>query len=91
MFNNLFNGACNNHDICYGTCNKNKEGCDDRFYEEMIASCSAYSNDVGDKAYCKTMAYVFYLAVSKGGSSFYEVAQDEYCEHGKCSQCWSGE
>jgi RHS repeat-associated protein len=91
VFNNLFNGACNNHDICYGTCNKNKEGCDDRFYEEMIASCSAYSNDVGDKAYCKTMAYVFYLAVSKGGSSFYEAAQDEYCEHDKCSQCWSGE
>ena len=28
---------------------------------------------------------------SEGGSSFYEAAQDEYCEHGKCSQCWSGE
>jgi hypothetical protein len=36
-----FTEMCNQHDICYGTCNSAKKSCDDKFRKDLFAECSS--------------------------------------------------
>lgn len=87
----IFNDACNKHDSCYGRCSSDKTQCDKLFFEDMKNACDQYDRDVGYRAQCKAMASAFYLAVVTRGESYYEDAQDTYCEHHQCSICYTGE
>lgn len=35
-----FTKCCNEHDICYGTCNKSKMTCDEDFRKCLVDYCS---------------------------------------------------
>lgn len=52
--------CCNDHDICYDTCNKNKEACDIEFKRCLYKYCDSYEKSLGGK----TMV--------KGNFSFYQ-------------------
>jgi hypothetical protein len=82
-----FTPACNNHDICYDTCNSVKSDCDRAFLADMTAACTvAYSGrgwfDRYMRTACTADAYLYYTAVSKTstGTEAYESAQKEACD-----------
>lgn len=78
-----FLAACNDHDICYGTCGNSKSECDNRFLQAMIDSCSR--NKTPNSYYaCTQIAYIYYQAVNLLGGSAYLDAQDEACEWAPC-------
>jgi len=76
-----FLGPCNNHDICYGTCNSNKATCDHDFLNEMLDICSSGACSVYG---CVPAAIAYYTAVSDHGQDAYESAQLYACA---CSRC----
>ena len=87
-----FTQACNNHDICYDTCNSEKSSCDQGFLSDMTAACAvAYpGRGVYDRYMrhgCELDAYLYYSAVSKTstGTDAYESAQSLACDC--CSTC----
>lgn len=86
----IFTKACNNHDICYGTCGSKKTNCDNSLLKEMMSACDNFSIDVGYRTQCKTTALVFYIAVLSSGKPYYDEAQDAYCERKTCSMCYDG-
>lgn len=81
-----FLNACNNHDICYGSCDKNKDFCDSRFRIELLAECSKFKWRIFTKIKCIILAKVYHLAVSKGGGSAFDAAQDEHCKWEQCCE-----
>ncbi len=84
-----FKPACDRHDICYGTCNNNKDLCDLEMLATAIKACeTAYASDVMYtlRKACVTIAYGYGAAVSLGGDDAYETAQYEDCE---CVHCRS--
>ncbi|XP_050311094.1 uncharacterized protein LOC126746775 isoform X2 [Anthonomus grandis grandis] len=46
--------CCNTHDICYDTCNADKEVCDLDFKRCLYRHCDGYSKSVGGQAMTKT-------------------------------------
>jgi hypothetical protein len=80
-----FTQCCNNHDICYDTCNDVKSNCDNAFLSCLTASCNnAYSAAsilfpelLQD---CLVVAGAYYAAVALGGGSAFDSAQDEACD-----------
>lgn len=83
--NASFLACCNTHDICYGTCNEIKAACDNGIQTCATASCDAAYSGTGvinsiKRSSCHGVANTFYQAVSSGGNSFYEAAQDEACD-----------
>jgi len=90
-----FTPACNNHDICYDTCNTEKSTCDQNFLADLHAACAtAYpGNGYFDRymrAGCEADAYIYYVAVSQtqGGIVAYESAQKEACDCcPTCEEC----
>jgi hypothetical protein len=85
--------GCNQHDVCYGTCNANKAACDSTFAQEMIKECRrkypATKNDCPDGlcfsnqdrlGICLSRARLYFRAVSGGGQGAYDDAQKEACE-----------
>jgi len=78
-----FNDCCNEHDICYGTCNTPKIECDNQFKECLFARCVklAQKNTL-IKSYediCKEAAQVLYASVMKLGCPAYGKAQKQEC------------
>lgn len=72
-----FTAACNNHDICYGTCRKNKAQCDLEFCRGLNNTCTMF---IGT-AYTSCMEWASILctyANSFGGTPF-QNAQKEHC------------
>ena len=90
-----FTPACNNHDICYDTCNTEKSTCDQNFLADMRAACvAAYPGSGYFDRYmrtgCYADAYIYYLAVSRTstGLDAYESAQKEACDCcAICQEC----
>ncbi len=81
-----FLAACNEHDICYGTCGSSKDGCDSAFLGEveplsgMLGVCVQSSCAVR----CSENVYLYYGAVHNYGESAYESAQIDACA---CCDC----
>jgi len=81
-----FSSACNNHDICYGTCGSSKGTCDDSLRQDMRDACDAglsYWNIPG-RAACYATAHTYYLAVREAGSDPFKEAQDNHCKWECC-------
>jgi len=80
-----FKSACDNHDVCYGSCGRPKGGCDDRFFVEMIAHCFERTKWVPHRfALCVATATAYYKAVGLGGSDASEKGQDDHCHWEPC-------
>jgi len=84
----VFEGACNNHDICWGTCGSSQNACDQRFLADMQNACRAAHNggNVFSKfalSRCLELADIYYRAVS-GNEKHFEESQDEACAWEKC-------
>jgi hypothetical protein len=85
-----FTPACNNHDICYDTCNNVKSDCDQAFLADMKAACAeAYPGRGMFSRYmrsaCEVDAYLYYTAVARGGADAYDSAQKLACDC--CTNC----
>lgn len=66
-----FRTACFKHDVCYseaGLLGLKRSDCDQRFYQEMRASC------VGRSVVCSITARVFYVAVHQGAADSFKNA-----------------
>jgi hypothetical protein len=87
--------ACNNHDICYDTCNSVKSTCDQNFLADLKAACATAYPGQGPldrymRAGCTFDAYIYYAAVSQTptGVDAYESAQKGACDCcANCAQC----
>jgi len=82
-------GACNNHDVCYGTLGISKATCDTNFHSDMITTCRATFgypyNYVGGQmiinrqyANCAQMASAYYVGVTVINDLLAIVDQDFY-------------
>ncbi|WP_141723380.1 hypothetical protein [Burkholderia sp. A2] len=65
-----FTGACNAHDVCYGSGIRKGE-CDDKFDSDMRGIC-------GGNGFCNSAADIYSKAVRDHGQSAWEEAQDQY-------------
>ena len=75
-----FTGCCNDHDICYGTCGRDKGVCDKNLGDCMRSKCEqALKYVYHEKVLCKTMADAYEKAVSDWGNSAFEAGQDSGC------------
>lgn len=84
-----FTLACNNHDLCWGTCGADHDSCDVDFYSDMVSICDdRYDDDSFWEARCVQAAYVYLRSVSLM-SSYFEATQDEFCKWKPCpSETW---
>jgi hypothetical protein len=91
-----FVGPCNDHDICYETCNRDKAACDAAILEGMIASCrraypyptgNSEDESWGSRGTCLKRAELYGLLVRKQGQAAYDAAQKIACE---CCAQWKG-
>ncbi|XP_046671706.1 group XIIA secretory phospholipase A2 isoform X1 [Homalodisca vitripennis] len=81
--------CCDQHDICYGTCNRDKDECDLTFKKCLYRLCdnskafsSTKSLDAAmgqSQEECKTAAKVLYSGVLMFGCKFYKTSQEEAC------------
>ncbi len=72
--------ACNRHDVCYGTCQKQKDGCDSKFCNALDAACdAAFSKSSTCRAKCKSRAADYCAGVKLVGQEAYKRAQKEAC------------
>ncbi|XP_044759420.1 group XIIA secretory phospholipase A2 isoform X2 [Coccinella septempunctata] len=74
--------CCNTHDICYSTCNKQKELCDLEFKRCLYRYCDGYTHTIGgistEKA-CKGAAKMLYTGTLTFGCKPYLDSQKEAC------------
>jgi hypothetical protein len=92
-----FTPACNNHDICYDTCNSVKSTCDSNFLSDLRSAClaaypgrSLFSRYM--RAGCDVDAYLYYTAVARGGADAYVSAQKKACDCcAGCEECGGAE
>src|SRR5699024_3702251 len=78
-----FQPACNEHDICYGTCGTNRVACDADLASGIADICdTAYAYGLMPLKHkvCMTMAGAYGLAVATSGMGTFEEAQKEDCE-----------
>lgn len=74
--------CCNAHDICYDTCNKDKDMCDLDFKRCLYKQCDEYTGSVGGPAVtkaCKGAAKVLFTGTLTLGCKSYMDAQKEAC------------
>ncbi|KAF5306265.1 hypothetical protein FQA39_LY08963 [Lamprigera yunnana] len=73
--------CCNQHDICYDTCNTNKEVCDVDFKQCLYRFCDSYEKNVGDKVVkaCKGTAKILFTGTLALGCKAYLDAQEKAC------------
>jgi RHS repeat-associated protein len=85
----LFTPACNNHDLCYDECNRDKDECDTIFREELKYICEAEYVWMGiqqpPKSHklrykgCLIAAKGYFEFVSHAGHGPYNDAQEDAC------------
>ena len=76
-----FTIPCNNHDICYETCNTPKSTCDSTFGNQLVDTCIAtYSGSFLTETACIFVAGAYELAVTLFGGSAYDAGQTKDCE-----------
>ncbi|KAF5286972.1 hypothetical protein FQR65_LT12370 [Abscondita terminalis] len=73
--------CCNEHDICYDTCNSNKEACDLDFKRCLYQYCETYKKNIGEKMVtaCKGAAKILFTGTMALGCRAYLNAQKEAC------------
>lgn len=77
-FGDNFEGCCNDHDKCFGTCGSDRKACDNTFYSCMKTKCK--KKNVFSRSYCKVMAKTFYELVENFGGEFFKKSQTKHCE-----------
>ncbi len=83
----IFTEACNNHDVCFGTCGADIRRCNADFQREMATACEKEFGTFNPLRYvCIIQSYVYEIAVSSIGSFVFESAQDEHCEWECCEK-----
>lgn len=76
-----FTSSCNNHDICYSTCNSAKSMCDSKFLLDLTLACgAAYESGSTMFNLCTSQASTYYGAVSEFGGGPYKDAQSSVCK-----------
>lgn len=83
-----FEECCNGHDICYDTCNRQRQDCDHEFKKCMQKVCKQYRksgklSSAGKVEECKSTANMMYGGVTAFGCDIYLQSQKEAC---KCSR-----
>ncbi|XP_018323845.1 group XIIA secretory phospholipase A2 [Agrilus planipennis] len=73
--------CCDQHDICYDTCNKDKELCDLEFRRCLYKYCESYKPTVGETIVktCKGAAKTLFTGTMALGCKSYLDAQKEAC------------
>lgn len=83
-----FTPACNNHDICYGTCHESlnlsreahKASCEQAFMSSLNAICDeTYLLDPISHVRCRATAFIYYSLTNNFGDASYSAAQDQEC------------
>jgi len=69
--------CCNSHDICYGTCKKSRDQCDDSFRDCTQRPPS--SLNAAAKLTCKVAGQAMYGIVRVAGCPAFKSSQDEAC------------
>jgi RHS repeat-associated protein len=65
--NGNWNGACYNHDICYGTISASKGSCDFTLFLEIYNICRSNYSD----RFCTAVSIYYYRAVDRFGKEFF--------------------
>lgn len=79
--------CCNIHDICYDTCNSDKEKCDLEFKRCLYKYCEGYKNTgVTVVNTCKAAAKVLFTGTTALGCKSYIDSQKKACY---CDEKWS--
>lgn len=73
--------CCNQHDICFGTCNRSRSECDNAFLKCMKSQCTDKSQTGSKQAKqeCLNEANMFYGATRALGCSAYQSSQKDAC------------
>jgi hypothetical protein len=81
--NASFLEGCNEHDICYETCDRSKFGCDFTLYTQLVEACqAAYPGpfNILARRACMEIASWYFGAVVVAGKDAFEKAQKKDCE-----------
>lgn len=79
--------CCDQHDICYDTCNSDKEKCDLEFKRCLYKYCDGYqSSGITIVNTCKAAAKMLFTGTTALGCKSYMDAQKEACY---CGDKWS--
>ncbi len=78
VFRQVFDSACNNHDICYESLGKTRAACDGDFRNQTKDKCDSINKWFfpGEFYACRSAASAFAAAVDFGGEKAYRPAQD---------------
>nr|CAD7414355.1 unnamed protein product [Timema poppensis] len=73
--------CCDEHDICYDTCNQAKEHCDYEFKNCLYKICDKYEKTVGETAVktCKAAAKMLFTGTITLGCKSYLDSQKQAC------------
>lgn len=73
--------CCNTHDICYDTCNMQKDLCDMEFKNCLYRYCDNHKKSIGDKMVtaCKSAAKILFTGTMALGCKAYLDAQKNAC------------
>ncbi|MCO6438982.1 MAG: hypothetical protein J5J06_17960 [Phycisphaerae bacterium] len=75
-----FTQACDQHDICYSTCDTSKRECDQAFFEDMIRTCSlSIPVSSSEFAACRWTALIYWLAVDRLGLDAFNETRRGVC------------
>lgn len=74
-----FATACDGHDVCYGTCNRDRTHCDKEFNDDMHAACAAEGIATYLLTNCTRIADTYFSAVALFGGDAYDAAQSDAC------------
>jgi RHS repeat-associated protein len=79
-----FTPACDEHDLCWGDCDKDRKSCDDQFKKDMEDICRKKfpgKEFYLDRQWCLNAAKSFHSAVSgRTGTSIHGGARAKHCE-----------
>ncbi|XP_063244175.1 group XIIA secretory phospholipase A2 [Bacillus rossius redtenbacheri] len=73
--------CCDEHDLCYDTCNSGKELCDYEFKSCLYKICDKYGKSVGNSAVttCKTATKLLFVGTLALGCKSYLDSQQQAC------------
>jgi hypothetical protein len=80
-----FTACCNTHDICYGTCNRDRAGCDLALFACGQAVCLAAYPGAGrietfKRRACLELVNTGLTVIQNAGQPFYDAGQREACD-----------
>jgi len=85
-WNEVFESACNNHDICYTTPGNKQPDCNKQMFREMMAICKNVS--LYRRMTCPRSAEIYYIGVEQFGTDLYTTAQKQQKEYIKAVYAW---